>query len=986
MKKIRNLLLATVLFAGAASLPGCHEPDSAIDELELDRVLSPLAFSLTMEANVNATFTWTAMTASKEYLLELFREDGTSYERRELTYDPATSESTTMSAEFLELPASSNFTARLWALSSNDRVADSKPVELSVKTGIENLFLEDGVVADADVTATSAVMRWKAGSAVTHLDVDNGVGRLALDETAVADGVYTLTGLTTGTTYVVRLYNEAKDAYRGSCTFVASDKIDVAVNDKTSAAITIGWGAEVTLTSVGICPEGVEGAQTTMTDLSAGDIAARSFTFTGLEALSEYRISVYDAGVECGALYVTTLGEVTAWDFTAWDLVTYGEDTTVDGLTILAASGKEVYISADADFGVNYLDLKGKSTITSGYTSAPTQRALKFGVDGEGVVVIDCYANGAGRNFYAFVDALGKSFGPIEAPVKADRGKIYIPCPGIAGAANVYIFTDASINHIYAMQWYKGAEAPGQHAEKLATPVGQCDPSEITKGDATAVRFSWEAVANAATYDYKLTVTKIVDGVEEPETFSGNISATEYMLAADVAAQLKPGTYTLTVNARPASEYKYAPSSAGSIVLTVNDTKLSTPDVKLEPAKVTVGTATAVTASWKAVEGAASYEVSFNNASAETVGTPSYTIEAAAVAALAVGKYTISVVAKPAETSAQSSDAGTAELTVAEASGPGGDNFMWNFSDSGFDAFYAQIGEANNDAFNEVWNGLSITCGGKSIKCGTSSGLRYIQTGGAGSATQRCFSFEASASGKLTVVASNTGSSEDLNRMVTVAVDGAVVGSLAGGYASTTPTACEFDLTVTAGSIVTIYPAGNGLRFYSIEYVSGGGSGGETGTEYTMTLSATAGVVSSNISGLPTSWGDATWTATDDTGASTITFTGTIYSSSDAAKNVVWYFNKSKTETHVAAADMGQIRSIAIYPTSDREPDYLKCTCNSGTAVAAAEPLGAKTSVITFDFGAAGITADNFRLDYDKSWTEKPSNVEVNKVVLVYTK
>lgn len=51
---------------------------------------------------------------------------------------------------------------------------------------------------------------------------------------------------------------------------------------------------------------------------------------------------------------------------------------------------------------------------------------------------------------------------------------------------------------------------------------------------------------------------------------------------------------------------------------------------------------------------------------------------------------------------------------------------------------------------------------------------------------------------------------------------------------------------------------------------SGGGSGGgDAGTGYAMTLSATAGVLSSNITGLPTSWaaGDSTWTATDDTGA-----------------------------------------------------------------------------------------------------------------------
>lgn len=44
---------------------------------------------------------------------------------------------------------------------------------------------------------------------------------------------------------------------------------------------------------------------------------------------------------------------------------------------------------------------------------------------------------------------------------------------------------------------------------------------------------------------------------------------------------------------------------------------------------------------------------------------------------------------------------------------------------------------------------------------------------------------------------------------------------------------------------------------------------GDAGTGYAMTLSVTAGVLSPNITGLPTSWaaGDSTWTATDDTGA-----------------------------------------------------------------------------------------------------------------------
>ena len=72
--------------------------------------------------------------------------------------------------------------------------------------------------------------------------------------------------------------------------------------------------------------------------------------------------------------------------------------------------------------------------------------------------------------------------------------------------------------------------------------------------------------------------------------------------------------------------------------------------------------------------------------------------------------------------------------------------------------------------------------------------------------------------GKLTVYASNTGNSEDLTRMVTVKVGDGEPESLPGGYASGNG-AVAVDFNITPG-VVKIYPTGNGLRFYKIEYHS----------------------------------------------------------------------------------------------------------------------------------------------------------------------
>lgn len=100
---------------------------------------------------------------------------------------------------------------------------------------------------------------------------------------------------------------------------------------------------------------------------------------------------------------------------------------------------------------------------------------------------------------------------------------------------------------------------------------------------------------------------------------------------------------------------------------------------------------------------------------------------------------------------------------------------------------------------------------------GSGSG-RGVQPGGAGSETQRYFAFTAPAGGTLTVTSSNTGSSADDTRMVTVSLDGTVVASQPGGSPTSAPTVTTFD--ISAAGQVKIYPTGNALRFYKIEFAS----------------------------------------------------------------------------------------------------------------------------------------------------------------------
>ena len=837
MKTIINkILLFVMLFAGAASLHGCSDPDGIIEDIAYDREFSPLNFTYTLTNNVNVAFSWTVMTGVSDYTLTLSYTDGDGgvYDQVDLIAplggDGATA--TTMDYTFMELPGNRAWKAELVAVSQRAGVADSKPAVCTFATGVENLFLNDGKVSDDDITATTALLRWVAGSNVTALNVTPGVGTVSLSAEQIAAGECELTGLTTGMAYTVELLRD--DAVRGIVTFVASDKIDVDVIDKSASTITLSWGADRQVTGL-VLKGGDDERNITLTQ---EQIAAHTYTFEGLKERTEYSISVYIDGVESGNLVVTTLGQSNFWDFTdasKWPIANWDSNQTIDGLTILAASGKNVQIQADADYGCNYLDLRGKSTVKEG--EAPTQRAVQFSVVGEGVIAIDCYANGTGRNFYAYVDALGKAFGPFEAPTAANRGKVYIPCPGIPASAVVSIWTDATINHIYSIGWYEGTEAPGQNATPLAAPAVTASPAEVTKGDNTPVTFSWAAVPNAATYTYRLALTKLVGETEEVVRLSETVSATEMTVPAETVAELKPGTYTISVTAAAASDFLYKPSPAGSAVLTVNDTKLATPVVKLDPAKVTEGEQKEVVASWDAVEGAASYAVTFNNGTSETVNTISHTIAAAEVAALAVGEYTISVVATPAYASAQASDPGTAKLTVAEASTGSGTALAWGADDftavwAGFAnstgdinaaalATMTETADLKKDADGFTYKGLSFLFGGGKFKFGQNNNADGVkatrfQYGGTGSTSKQCVSFRVDAPGTLVVEAVSGG---DAARPLAVAVDGTEL--LTQDTPDKTQNAAKLTyncLSASAGSKITIYSKNSGINVFSITW------------------------------------------------------------------------------------------------------------------------------------------------------------------------
>ncbi|MBR4298799.1 MAG: DUF4957 domain-containing protein [Bacteroidales bacterium] len=152
---------------------------------------------------------------------------------------------------------------------------------------------------------------------------------------------------------------------------------------------------------------------------------------------------------------------------------------------------------------------------------------------------------------------------------------------------------------------------------------------------------------------------------------------------------------------------------------------------------------------------------------------------------------------------------------------PAGADYVWDFSAPEWVAAMNGSGiaaNANDSNWNLEVNGLKVISGGGSIKWNFSGETYFWQPGGTGTDSKRYFEFTTDVAGKLTVYASNTGSSEDLTRMVTVKVGDGEPESLPGGYSSTNG-AVPVEFNIKAGT-VKIYPTGNGLRFYKIEFHS----------------------------------------------------------------------------------------------------------------------------------------------------------------------
>ena len=265
------------------------------------------------------------------------------------------------------------------------------------------------------------------------------------------------------------------------------------------------------------------------------------------------------------------------------------------------------------------------------------------------------------------------------------------------------------------------------------------------------------------------------------------------------------------------------------------DKVLETPKPVVEPVTLTEGDETPVTITWDPVYAADHYVVVFNKRTQDPQTETSFTVPAEDIAGLKAGLYTFTVQAFPSDIDLyyRASEKANASFAI-QPKGGGGEvvqvTWTWDFSAADWQEQFATYGAAGADItnWNLTYDNLTIVSTAKS-KYNTT----YFQWGGKGSTSDRYMKFTAPEQGTLKVWASNTGSSEDLARKVTVNQDGEEVSVPGGVPSSGDPAVCEF--SVKAGDVY-IYCTGNGLRYYKVEFTYE--TGAAAAVEYDWDFSA----------------------------------------------------------------------------------------------------------------------------------------------------
>lgn len=212
-------LLVGVISTGIVSCEKSN--DWEIDE-STNRLFRPTQLEATVDG-VTAIIRWKNMPNTDAYTIELSK-DSLQFTQIVKTYKGAASKDA--NGYYFVIPelldAQTQYSARIKGTDTIG-IPESQWAAVAFKTKTEQIMT---AVTDADLTAMSVVLKWKAGSAVSHFTIGTTRYDITADERAA--GAKTITGLTPETTYDATLYLETK--IRGTQKFTTLPNLPTGAN------------------------------------------------------------------------------------------------------------------------------------------------------------------------------------------------------------------------------------------------------------------------------------------------------------------------------------------------------------------------------------------------------------------------------------------------------------------------------------------------------------------------------------------------------------------------------------------------------------------------------------------------------------------------------------------------------------------------------------------------------------------------------------
>jgi hypothetical protein len=223
MKIVKTYSIVVLLFATLfiSVFSGCDDANDWGVDSSYKRMFRPTTLAVTEVTATTGKVQWTSIPGTGKYILELSKDS--------LLFQNVikTIETDTIVFDLIDLEGTTQYSVRVKAQSNDVTIPESAFVSFYFKTKSEQIM---AAVGPGDLTATTALLRWTAGLAVTNLVLVDGGGAVVMDVVLTDEdknkGEKLIEGLSPRTTYTASIFNS--DNKRGTVTFLTYPEVPAA--------------------------------------------------------------------------------------------------------------------------------------------------------------------------------------------------------------------------------------------------------------------------------------------------------------------------------------------------------------------------------------------------------------------------------------------------------------------------------------------------------------------------------------------------------------------------------------------------------------------------------------------------------------------------------------------------------------------------------------------------------------------------------------